>query len=123
MLSNARSIDSTVEANYVYFRIRTNVFENVEKIEEILGDLNTVPLDFEVKDGGCDNPLNMGTDEVSPWFYSMSPILTLNEVESLGEIEIIDEMIGVLVRVGGEADKKESVLNAFCYNIMVLNFF
>lgn len=92
LLSKARSVDSTVEANYVYFRIRTDVLENVEKIEDILGDLNTVPLDFEVKDGGCDNPLNMGTEEASPWFYSMLPIETFNEVEPFGEIEIINEM-------------------------------
>lgn len=91
-ISKARSVDSTVVPNYIYLKIRTNIVENVELIEAILGDLNTVPLDYEVIEGGCINTQNSGSDEFTPWFYSMTTIEKYNEVKDLGETEVIDEM-------------------------------
>ena len=61
-------------------------------IEAILDDLNTVPLDYEVIEGGCINTQNSGSDEFTPWFYSMTTIEKYNEVKDLGETEVIDEM-------------------------------
>ena len=91
-ISKARSVDSTVVPNYIYLKIRTNIVENVELIEAILGDLNTVPIDYEVIEGGCINTQNSGSDEFTPWFYSMTTIEKYNEVKDLGETEVIDEM-------------------------------
>lgn len=91
-ISKVRSVDSAVVPNYIYLKIRTNIVENVELIEAILGDLNTVPLDYEVIEGGCINTQNSGSDEFTPWFYSMTTIEKYNEVKDLGETEVIDEM-------------------------------
>lgn len=42
--SNSRSIVSVEqETNFVYFKIRTNNLENIEKLENLLGTLNTPP--------------------------------------------------------------------------------
>ncbi len=71
--SSSRQVTADVKENYVYFKIRTNVFENLAQIESILGDLQTIPLDYEVVEGGCENPENPENDEYTPWFYAMCP--------------------------------------------------
>ena len=89
-ISNSRNINT--KANYVYFRVRTNILENIDLIEKNLGDLNTEPLDYEIKEGGCSFDQNKGTDGFSPWFYSMTPLEKYNEIKDLGETEIIEKM-------------------------------
>lgn len=85
----SRQVVADSEENYIYFKIRTNDFENLAKIENILGDLQTVPLDYEVLEGGCENPENPENDEYTPWFYAMRPIEIYKQVQELGEIEEI----------------------------------
>ncbi len=47
--SNSRSIaPDEQETNFVYFKIRTSNLENIEKLENLLGTLNTTPFDYEV---------------------------------------------------------------------------
>ena len=44
-----RSADQEeVQANYVYFKIRTTNIENIEKLENLFETLNTIPLDYEI---------------------------------------------------------------------------
>lgn len=91
--SNSRSIVSVEqETNFVYFKIRTNNLENIEKLENLLGTLNTTPLDYEVIEGGCSFPQNEGSDEYSPWFYAMTPKTIFLLAQKLGEFEAIEEM-------------------------------
>lgn len=86
-------------------------------IEAILDDLNTVPLDYEVIEGGCINTQNSGSDEFTPWFYSMTTIEKYNEVKDLGETEVIDEMyISGIISV----NKFLSHINIFLYRQLIL---
>ncbi len=84
--------NNSIKPNYVYFRIRTNNIENIEIIEQLLGDLNTVPLEYTILEGGCVYPDNKGTEEFSPWFYSMTLFETYNKVKLLGDTEIFEEI-------------------------------
>ena len=90
-ISNERMALSSKEINYIYFRIRLTDIENVEKLEMYTGDLNTVPLDYEIKEGGCIYNGNPGSDKYTPWFYIITTLENFKNVESLGEVEI-DEM-------------------------------
>lgn len=91
-LSSSRQATTNEECNYIYFRIRTDDFEKFEQIENILGELQTVPLDYEIEEGGCINPENEGTEKYSAWFYAMKPIEVFEELTELGEIEEISRM-------------------------------
>lgn len=91
-ISNERMALSAEEINYVYFRIRLTDIENAETLEKYTGDLNTVPLDYEIKEGGCIYSENSGSDVYTPWFYIITTLETFKKVEMLGEVEILDEM-------------------------------
>lgn len=64
----------------------------LEQIETILEDLQTVPLDYEIEEGGCQNPENLETEEYTSWFYAMRPIKILEELKKLGEIKELCRM-------------------------------
>lgn len=91
-LKNSRSALENNNPNYIYFRIRTDKYENVEHLESILGDLNIIPLDYEIKEGGCFYNDNPGSEIYSPWFYHMVPVEIFEQAKSFGEVETLDEM-------------------------------
>ena len=91
-LKNSRSALENNNPNYIYFRIRTDKYENVEHLESILGDLNIVPIDYEIKEGGCFYNDNPGSEIYSPWFYHMVPVEIFEQAKSFGEVETLDEM-------------------------------
>lgn len=91
-LSSSRQAVTDNDCNYIYFRIRTDDYEKFGQIENILGELQTIPLDYEVEEGGCVNPENEGTETYSTWFYAMKPIEVFEELKAFGEIEEISRM-------------------------------
>lgn len=93
IVSDARSIIAEdIEPNYVYFRIRTDNIENIRPLETVLGELNTVPLDYEIIEGGCTYSENLGSEEYTPWFYSMTTVSVYETIKQLGETDVIDRM-------------------------------
>lgn len=81
------------EPNYFYFKIRTTKLEGIDNIKQVCGDLNIIPCDYEVIQGGSSFNENLGDAEHSPWYYYVLPINVLDSFcSSEYEIEILDEM-------------------------------
>lgn len=89
----ADGIEELVEANYIYFRCRTNDEAAQKWLSEKFDFLSIIPLDREILEGGTiykDPELAEGE---APWFYLMKPIEDYKEVVEYGLItEILDEM-------------------------------
>ncbi|MBO4857952.1 MAG: hypothetical protein J5527_05515 [Treponema sp.] len=92
-LKSERYLNSDIEPNYYYFRIRTTTLEGIDIIKSICGDLNIIPYDYEVIQGGTEFSENTGDDNHSPWYYYTLPTNYLDSFNSDEyEIEIIDGM-------------------------------
>ncbi|MCQ2592469.1 MAG: hypothetical protein MJ188_06750 [Treponema sp.] len=88
-----RQAEQDVEANYYYFRVRTNVLEGIEYIKSVCGDLNVIPYDVEVIQGGSEYSENLGDENHSPWYYYTLPVEIVDSFDSADyEVEILDEM-------------------------------
>lgn len=89
----ADGIEELVEANYIYFRCRTNDEAAQKWLSEKFDFLSIIPLDREILEGGTiykDPELAEGE---APWFYLMKPIEDYKEVVEYGLItEILDKM-------------------------------
>ena len=82
-----------IEANYMYFRCRTEDEAAQKWLSEKFDFLSIVPLDREIVEGGtiCKAP-DLSENE-SPWYYFMKPIEDYNDVVEHGLIvEVIEEM-------------------------------
>lgn len=91
-ISAARSVDSSVQPNYYYFKVRTNDYEKVIALEEKYGTLETIPIDYEIEEGGVYYTDNECDDEYSPWYYLMKPVEDYYELSQEYETELIEEM-------------------------------
>lgn len=90
----SRAAEGTkVEANYMYFRCRSNDEEKIKWLSEKFDFMSIVPLDREILEGGTiyKDP-ELGENEC-PWYYFMKPVEEFNDVVKQNLIvEILDEM-------------------------------
>lgn len=90
---NAASGTEEVEANYIYFRCRSNDAEKMKWLNDKFEQLSVIPLDREIIEGGSiykDPEIPEGECQ---WFYFMKPIAEYDEVVEQGFIvEVLDEM-------------------------------
>ena len=94
---NARNavngIEEEVEANYIYFRCRTEDEELQKWLSEKFEFLSIIPLDREILEGGTIYKDPELSENDAPWVYLMKPIEDYNEVVEHGlTTEILDEM-------------------------------
>ncbi len=92
MKGTARSSsENVIEGNYYYFRCRNDVLENVLWLKEKFGDLETIPMDYEIVQGGSTyiDPENEGHE--CPWIYFIETPDNYSLIVEKGfETEILD---------------------------------
>ncbi len=89
----ADGIEELVEANYIYFRCRTDDENSQKWLSEKFEFLSIIPLDREILEGGTIYKDPELSEDETPWFYLMRPIEDYSEVVEHGlTTEIIDEM-------------------------------
>ena len=79
--------------NYYYFRCRKEVLEDVLWLKEKFGDLETIPMDYEIVQGGSTyiDPENEG--HKCPWIYFIETPDNYSLIVEKGfETEILDVM-------------------------------
>lgn len=82
-----------IEANYMYFRCRTEDETAQKWLSEKFDFLSIVPLDREIVEGGTIYKDPDLSENESPWYYFMKPIEDYNDVVEHGLIvEVIEEM-------------------------------
>ena len=85
--------DTILEANYMYFRCRSNDEGNIKWLSEKFDFLSIVPLDREIVEGGTIYKDPEIAEGECPWYYFMKPIEDYNEVLAHNLIvELLDEM-------------------------------
>ena len=90
---NAASGMEEVEANYIYFRCRSNDIEKQKWLNDRFELLSIIPLDREILEGGTIYKDPEIPDGECPWFYLMKPIEEYDEVVEQGlAVEILDKM-------------------------------
>ena len=82
-----------IEANYMYFRCRSDNEDDIKWLSEKFDVLSIIPLDREILEGGTIYKDPELSEDEAPWFYLMKPIEDYNEVVSRGiSAEVLDEM-------------------------------